>query len=684
MTLLNPVWLLLMPFVLLPLVIHLWNQSRHKVVDWGAMRFLIAAQHIRGGRQRLRHWLIMLSRMLAIAALIFLLARPLSSGLFGAIAGGQAQTVLVVLDRSASMQQQSSLGGLSKLESGLQTIVSTLEASNKNSRIYLLEDTTVGSQKGENAFGNVIELQKPMDLLDLAGAAPTEAQANLPSMLEAVLDFVRNNQTGRTDVWICSDGSESDWQATSSQWPSLEKQFAELKGVRLQYLHLPDPCLENLSVTVERCQQLGNSDAPELSIDLSIQSAAKEFLTQEVPLTVMVGNARHAVRVTLQGGRAELNDYRIPLAAKTERGWGYVELPNDCQPADNRYYFTFAPATARQTLIVTEQPPVVRSLELTAKVPVQEDGQSNVTVVSTDRVDSLDLSIFHLIVWQGRLPTGSLAQKVEAYAQSRGVLILLPPATPDETEFMGLSWGAWKSWDEGQRLASWENERELLRRSSDGTRLPLDQLAVYQACRLKGAEQALAVLADGQPLITKNAAAGGGVVALATWPLGTHSTLDKDLIGLYALVQRSLELGFQRRAGNHAFSAGSEGAQAAAALRVITSNPRSAESFTPPPSLRPLLAGVYQGEQTLLAINRPRDEDQSLPLSTASIKQLFGKLDFQLIEGRGSNTASLASEVWKSFALVTLVALLGEAVLTLPPKRSARPVSPAGIARVAA
>ncbi len=115
----------------------------------------------------------------------------------------------------------------------------------------------------------------------------------------------------------------------------------------------------------------------------------------------------------------------------------------------------------------------------------------------------------------------------------------------------------------------------------------------------------LAVLGDGQPLITKNNAVGGGVVALTTWPVGTHSTLDKNVIGLYVMVQRSLEQAFLRSTGNNSIAAGEEGSQAAASMQVLAANPRSADEPPMPSSTRPQLSGVYQNDQTLLAINRP-------------------------------------------------------------------------------
>ncbi len=109
----------------------------------------------------------MAARMLAVAGLMFLLARPLSSGLMGSLVGGQAQTVLVVLDRSASMQQQASLGGLSKLQSGLQTIVSTMEAAGKNSKLYLVDGGSNGLRSDGVALSQVVEVQSPLICLTL-------------------------------------------------------------------------------------------------------------------------------------------------------------------------------------------------------------------------------------------------------------------------------------------------------------------------------------------------------------------------------------------------------------------------------------------------------------------------------------------------------------------------------------
>src|SRR5580658_7057218 len=108
MSFLQPWVLFALPVIALPIIIHLINQMRFQTIQWAAMMFLLAAHRMARGYSRLRQWLIMLFRMLAIAALLFAVARPLASGWLGLAAGGQADTTIVLLDRSPSMQQTGS------------------------------------------------------------------------------------------------------------------------------------------------------------------------------------------------------------------------------------------------------------------------------------------------------------------------------------------------------------------------------------------------------------------------------------------------------------------------------------------------------------------------------------------------------------------------------------------------
>src|SRR6266699_605484 len=62
--------------ILLPILIHLLNRRKFRVVDWAAMEFLLDADKKNRRRIRLEHLLLLLLRCLAVLLIGLLLARP--------------------------------------------------------------------------------------------------------------------------------------------------------------------------------------------------------------------------------------------------------------------------------------------------------------------------------------------------------------------------------------------------------------------------------------------------------------------------------------------------------------------------------------------------------------------------------------------------------------------------------
>src|SRR3954453_20091233 len=141
MSFLQPWMLIALPIASLPIIIHLIHQRRFQSIDWGAMKFLLEANRMSRGYARIRQWLILLLRVLAIAALIFLISRPLATGWLGLAGGGRADTTIILLDRSASMRQQGAGTVTSKLEAGVQQLAKTL-ATLGSSRWVLIDSVS--------------------------------------------------------------------------------------------------------------------------------------------------------------------------------------------------------------------------------------------------------------------------------------------------------------------------------------------------------------------------------------------------------------------------------------------------------------------------------------------------------------------------------------------------------------
>src|SRR5262245_59293603 len=210
MTFLQPLLLLGLPLITLPILIHLINQHRYQTIRWGAMMFLLAANRMSRGYARLRQWLILLFRMLAIAALVFAVSRPLASGWLGLTAGGRADTTIILLDRSPTMQQRDSSASISKLFTGRTQLAQALSMLG-SSRWVLIDSATNKAR----------ELESPAALNNLPTTEPVSASADLPSMLQTAHDYIQANRSGRTEIWICSDLRENDWNHQSGRWQTL-------------------------------------------------------------------------------------------------------------------------------------------------------------------------------------------------------------------------------------------------------------------------------------------------------------------------------------------------------------------------------------------------------------------------------------------------------------------------------
>jgi len=90
--------------VSVPILIHLLNKRKFKLIDWAAMDFLLEADKRNRRRVRLENLLLLLLRCLAVLLIGLLLARPfLSAGLGQRLLGTVRYERVVLLDDSLSM-----------------------------------------------------------------------------------------------------------------------------------------------------------------------------------------------------------------------------------------------------------------------------------------------------------------------------------------------------------------------------------------------------------------------------------------------------------------------------------------------------------------------------------------------------------------------------------------------------
>ncbi len=656
MSFLQPWLLAALPLVGLPIVIHLINQQRYQTMRWAAMMFLLAANRMHRGFARLRQWLIMLFRMLVIAGLVFAVSRPLASGWLGFAAGGRADTTIILLDRSPSMQQLGPGVAMSKLETGRQQLVQALEKL-PSSRYVLIEST-------RNA---PYELQSPRALLTSPHTEPTSTAASLPAMLQAAYDYVEANQTGRTEVWICSDLRENDWNPGSGLWQLLRDRFLELpQSVRFHVLAYAETSTGNLSVRLTRVQRRQTSDALELRMSLAIRREGDGGGTVAVPVEFEIDGARSVVDLEMTGPQYELKDYTIPLQNDEARGWGRASIPADTNPADNDFYFVFDEPPLRPTIIVADDARAVRPLQLAAGISADSARHNEAHVHTVEQLAAVPWEEIALVLWQTSLPRGAAAERIGALVDRGGRVIFFPPRTPGADAFMGVRWDAWADPSDDVPVQTWRGDQGLLAHALSGDPLPVGKLRVRNYCMLSGECTALARLEGGAPLLARVPTDRGGVYFFATTVSPQDSSLAVDGVALYVAVQRALAAG-------------------AAAL----GNARQLVAGNPPPDMPstwdrlaatdealstdyPFHRGVYAADDCLLAVNRADAEEQAAVLTHDKLAGLFQGLDFARVDDRAGSIHALFHEIWRTFLIAMMVAMVVEAGLCVPKLQRAR------------
>lgn len=699
MSFLQPLLLFALPLALLPVIVHLIHQHRRRTVPWAAMMFLRRAQRMNRGFSRLRRWLILAFRMLAILALLLMAARPLAGGLLG-LTGGAPQTVIVLLDRSASMEQTHLATGLSKREAGLNRLVEAMrEAYRGRSRVILIDSAT----------GEPLEVGTAEQLTDLPSTWATDTTADIPGLLQAALEYIVDNQTGRTDVWLLSDLQATTWEAGGGRWDTLRQAFVELPGVRFNLLCYPEPAVNNLAVAVDRVSRRDGRDQAELVIDLDIvrtdagapaaadgdtgpdQVPGAGASAQEVPLRFVINGVTTVVPVDLRDQQASLRGHVIPIDRTVERGWGRVELPADSQPSDNVWHFVFDRPPVMASAIVTEDANAMLPVRAALSAPADSTREYEAAVFTPDRTAEIEWDQTALIVWHAPLPARDelVRRQLENHLAAGRSILFFPPGGLSETgdEFLGVSWGGWNevASSEAMQVAGWRNDTGLLANTRDGTALPVGEIELlsWRDIAVNGATVTpLARLENQQPLLLRatpddgEVGAQGNAYFIATLPGTRTSTLARDGVVLYAMLHRALATGGdtlglaqQRFAATGVLGDDEQ----AGNWRPLEAAAGDAEAT--PTELLGLRAGVLSDGERLLALNRPPEEDQPRRLGLSTLEERFEGIDHRIIVDTLEDDTSLASEIWRTFLLLMAAALILEALLSMPARTRPQPAA---------
>ncbi len=285
--------------VSVPILIHLLNRRRFRMIDWAAMRFLW--ESVRRNRRRLRiEELILLAlRCLALLLLGVALARFTGCRAMQALPGGvESQTAVFVLDDSYSMAQR--IGGGPIFAAAATEIVEEIKKLSATDHVAIL--LTSADEEAEPFLPHTADAEIEELAARLGARKPSDLRARLPQALAAAAKIFQNDKSTTRRLFLYSDLRRADL-ADERQADEIRKQFDVLRGLKVQLIAVDFGREPKNNLTVESMEMLD------------------KFAVANVPVRV-----RLEVR---NNSNATANDVEVRLAAKvtTVEGLRDVELP---------------------------------------------------------------------------------------------------------------------------------------------------------------------------------------------------------------------------------------------------------------------------------------------------------------------------------------------------------------------
>ncbi|HZZ73824.1 MAG TPA: BatA domain-containing protein [Pirellulales bacterium] len=304
-----------------PLLIHLINMMRHKRIHWAAMEFLLQSQKRNRTWVMLKQLLLLLLRMAAIAAVVFLVAQPLFRESFGSIFGGGSKTHhIVLLDDSFSMSDTSN--GPSAFDKALQVTGQlgqfAINSSQESPQVFTLLRFSQAKQNAGASRPDLTQQAVNGDFKKLLDdKLKTLKVSELATGPQAALNMIARQMDQAKDekriVYLVTDIRNKQWDNPVE----LRKTLTDLSeaGVQLRFVQCADAFHPNLAITALE-PEAGTKAA---GVPLFMQVAVKNFganAAKQVAISLEEdGKSRPGVKIDdIPPGKTAVERYQVFFA----------------------------------------------------------------------------------------------------------------------------------------------------------------------------------------------------------------------------------------------------------------------------------------------------------------------------------------------------------------------------------
>lgn len=649
--------------VLIPVAVHLFNFRRYRKVYFSNVELLTELQTESRRQHKLRQWLVLAARVLAIVFLVLAFARPTTTPRTPRASLGGNAVVSIYVDNSFSMESASDNG--SQLDMALQKAREVAASYGLETRFQLLTNDMGGN---EMRWLNRDELADALEAVE-----PSAASRLMSEVASRQSDFMRQSGAATRHAYIISDFQQSvaDMEAlpadSSSLFTLVPLAGVEADNVYIDTLQLDAPAYfvggsVNVEVSLRNC---GHRAAEKVPVKLYVDGRERALATLD-----LAADATGSVTLRFSIDRA---------------GWldGRVEIEDYPVTFDDSYHFTLLAGEPIAMLEVDGAQPNTALRRL-----FEHD---SAVVYHSERHLPPVIDNYHFIVLNevATLTSGEVQQLTE-WVTAGGSLLVTPPADGAEglnpllTALQAPQLGQWNRRTVRASLIDYDNGlfRGVFNGRSDEMEMPSVQ-GHYSFAAGQAVRSQIITLADGGDLLTVTPVEEGRLYLFTTPLVEEWTDLPTQALFVPTLYNMALYSRPQPQVSH------TLGNNAPIALHGSYDRERqppeltNGEDVSLIPDLRrtgnrQLLiphgevstAGVYTLAEEHLAFNYPRRESELRFLDRDEVaKAIEGHPDYTVVRNSHKPLGDELRErdggrsLWRLCVLLALVALAAETLL---------------------
>lgn len=401
--------------VALPVLIHFLTRARPRRLRYPTLHLLMEAASGKQALHRLRVWIILALRCLAVGALVLLFSRPFLRAPGAEARPGAARRVVLLID--ASMSMRAAQGGISlfaKARAEAADVLRGLDDGSAAAVVFM----------GVKPRPALPALSQNLPLLHqaLVEAAPTFELCD-PA---AALALAGRLLEGKGSIYIFSDFQRTTWGAV---------RFDGLQGVSCFLRPVVRSGIEHVALTSVRIAPAESSVGENVELTCTVFNCTGRARQEAVRLDV--GDVAQEAGIALQPFRS--GDLTFTFSLPTAGCFpGKVALSPDDLKEDNTRWFSIRARKALQVLVISDEAPEDRNSAaffLSAAISPSE-GAGTGFVVARRHSQDTDLSILEKAdVFAVVAPADLTGQAAEVIARRVGegahlICVLDGPTAP--------------------------------------------------------------------------------------------------------------------------------------------------------------------------------------------------------------------------------------------------------------